>query len=241
MHACAHTDPCAKVFAPLLSERFGPLSDDASCNMLACYGVDGGNFPVHIDNHGGNDRRVLTLIYYLNPAYDAARQGGCFVPYSINADAPPKSSPPVMLSAEEHLTPLAPIEPQSDRLVAFWTCELPHAVEEFRAQYGKRDGRYAITVWLTAEQGSQVFEQGRRILSPTSAHDARAVEERERKNQQNDAATNQRGDDAAGQQASTTRLRPDSTAAPERPPPAPSPASLSLPPLRRRRRRRKRK
>ena len=222
MHACAHTDPCAKVFAPLLSERFGPLSDDASCNMLACYGVDGGNFPVHIDNHGGNDRRVLTLIYYLNPAYDAARQGGCFVPYSINADAPPKSSPPVMLSAEEHLTPLAPIEPQSDRLVAFWTCELPHAVEEFRAQYGKRDGRYAITVWLTAEQGSQVFEQGRRILSPTSAHDARAVEERERKNQQNDAATNQRGDDAGGQQAST---RPASTAAPERSPPAPSPAS----------------
>ena len=65
---------CAKTLAPLLSGRFGPLSDDASCNMLACYGVDGGNFPVHIDNHGNRDRRVLTLIYYMNPNYDAGRQ-----------------------------------------------------------------------------------------------------------------------------------------------------------------------
>jgi hypothetical protein len=36
----------------------------------------------------------------------------------------------------------------------------------------------AITVWLTAEEGSEVFAQGRHILSPTKAHDARAVQER---------------------------------------------------------------
>ena len=65
---------CAKTLAPLLSGKFGPLSTDAAANMLACYGVDGGNFPVHIDNHGGGDRRVLTLIYYMNPNYDANRQ-----------------------------------------------------------------------------------------------------------------------------------------------------------------------
>ena len=36
---------CAKTLGPLLSGRFGCLSSDASANMLACYGVDGGNFP----------------------------------------------------------------------------------------------------------------------------------------------------------------------------------------------------
>jgi hypothetical protein len=150
---------CAKTLAPLLSGRFGPLSDDASCNMLACYGVSGGNFPVHIDNHGNRDRRVLTLIYYMNPNYDAIRQGGCFVPWRITDRAPPKGEPPVMLSPG-HLEPLAPIEPIADRLVAFWTCELPHSVQPFRAERGKIDGRYAITVWLTAEEGSEVFAQG---------------------------------------------------------------------------------
>ena len=42
----------------------------------------------------------------------------------------------------EHLEPLAPIKPIADRLVAFWTCELPHSVEQFRAERGKIDGRY---------------------------------------------------------------------------------------------------
>jgi len=37
----------------------------------------------------------------------------------------------------------------------------------------------AITVWLTAEEGSDVFERGRHILSPTKAHDERAVQERD--------------------------------------------------------------
>jgi hypothetical protein len=170
---------CAKTFGPLLSGRFGCLSSDASANMLACYGVDGGNFPVHIDNHGGGDRRVLTLIYYMNPSYDAKRQGGCFVPYKITDKAPPKGEPPVMLSPD-HLMPLEPVEPIADRLIAFWTCELPHSVQPFKAQKGKVDGRYAITVWLTAEEGSNVFAQGRHILSPTKAHDARAVQERDR-------------------------------------------------------------
>lgn len=169
---------CARTLAPLLSGRFGALSGDASANMLACYGVDGGNFPVHIDNHGGGDRRVLTLIYYLNPGYDSERQGGCFVPWKITDRAPPKGQPPVFLSVDQ-LEPLSAIEPIADRLVAFWTCELPHSVEPFRAQRGTIDGRYAITVWLTAEDGSDVFEQGRHILSPTKAHDARAVQERD--------------------------------------------------------------
>merc|ERR1712216_284001 len=113
----------------------------------------------------------------MNPNYDAKRQGGCFLPWKITSAAPPKAEPPVELSAD-HLVPLSPIEPIADRLVAFWTCELPHSVEPFRAERGKMDGRYAITVWLTAEPGSLVFGQGRHILSPTRAHDARAVQER---------------------------------------------------------------
>ena len=153
------------------------ISLTTAANMLACYGVNGGNFPVHIDNHGGSDRRVLTLIYYMNFDYDHQRQGGCFVPWKITDSAPPKGEPPVMLSPEQ-LEALEPIEPVADRLVAFWTCELPHSVEPFRAQRGKIDGRYAITVWLTAETGSEVFAQGRHVLSPTRAHDARAVRER---------------------------------------------------------------
>ena len=38
--------------------------------------------------------------------------------------------------------------------------------------------RQAITVWLTADETSDVFAQGRHILSPTPAHDSRAVRER---------------------------------------------------------------
>ena len=95
----------------------------------------------------------------MNPNYDAIRQGGCFVPWRITDKAPPKGEPPVMLSPG-HLEPLEPIEPIADRLVAFWTCELPHSVQPFRAERGKIDGRYAITVWLTAEEGSEVFAQG---------------------------------------------------------------------------------
>jgi hypothetical protein len=84
-----------------------------------------------------------------------------------------------MLSPDQ-LIPLEPVEPIADRLIAFWTCELPHSVQPFKAQKGKVDGRYAITVWLTAEEGSNVFAQGRHVLSPTKAHDARAVQERDR-------------------------------------------------------------
>ena len=240
---------CAKTLAPLLSGKFGPLSTDAAANMLACYGVDGGNFPVHIDNHGGGDRRVLTLIYYMNPNYDANRQvpaccvnlisdvlaasnalSGHAIPGSalevcllsllepgarLYTHTHPHPHPPTHLhppththtythpptgwllramethgqgapkrraashavcrwdsvvrkhsdakheqealaracslphackltatSCADQLSPLEPIEPVADRLVAFWTCELPHSVEDFRAQHGKVDGRY---------------------------------------------------------------------------------------------------
>ncbi|KAJ8598105.1 hypothetical protein CTAYLR_005592 [Chrysophaeum taylorii] len=130
----------------LAAERGARLSSDASANMLSCY-LRGGAFPVHLDNHGGDDRRLIGLIYYMNPGY-VVESGGRFVPW--NGDEPSPG-----------------IEPRGDRLIAFYCDRQDHSVEEF-TPFGDYY-RYALTVWLM-DDATEALRPDRRTRSPTDAH-----------------------------------------------------------------------
>lgn len=132
---------------PLIAqERSAKLSTDPSANMLSCY-VKGGAFPPHLDNHGGDDRRLIGLIYYMNPDYEADT-GGRFVARSAD-------------SGDNF------IEPKGDRLIAFYCDKQEHWVEEFTPKDAYF--RYALTVWLI-DDGDQALDPNRMTKSPTEAH-----------------------------------------------------------------------
>jgi Rps23 Pro-64 3,4-dihydroxylase Tpa1-like proline 4-hydroxylase len=94
----------------------------------------GASYPKHVDNGGGGDPRLLTAIVYLA----APPAGGAFRAYAPTADARTE------------------IAPRPGTLVAFWADRLVHdvaAVEECR---GPDDARWALTVWLCADDAAVV-------------------------------------------------------------------------------------
>jgi Rps23 Pro-64 3,4-dihydroxylase Tpa1-like proline 4-hydroxylase len=83
---------------------------DRSDAMMAIYPGGGARFARHIDNTAGDGRR-LTVLCYLNPAWDAA-QGGALRLW------PPDGSAPV------------DIYPTCGRLAMFYSKTVPHGASD---------------------------------------------------------------------------------------------------------------
>ena len=171
---CPRVVACSLALATALSSALGdahglPLSSDCGSNMLSCY-ASGGAFPVHVDNHGGDDRRVYGAIYYMNPDYDEAA-GGHFVPWRRRRDVGAALAP-------ADLEPADAIAPRGDRLIVFEADTLAHSVRAYRDDAYRR---YALTVWILAAEGvdpRDVLRPERRTLSPTDTHACMADGER---------------------------------------------------------------
>lgn len=92
--------------------------------MVACYPAGGSRYVKHVDNPNRDGRRV-TAIYYLNPGWDARKDGGLLRIFPAGWN-----------------DLVADIEPVFDRLLFFWSDRRnPHEVQPaFKP-------RYAITLW----------------------------------------------------------------------------------------------
>lgn len=134
-HCTEYILAATSVLSRLVGRR-GALAVDTQTNKLAVT-MDGGAYPLHLDNIGGDDRRLLTVIYYLNPGWPSAQRGR-FLAYRRGPDGE------VATQA---------IEPQGDRLVAFHSDELYHSVE--RAEVADGENRYALTIWLLGAPGAR--------------------------------------------------------------------------------------
>mmetsp|Transcript_13321 Transcript_13321/g.31248 ORF Transcript_13321/g.31248 Transcript_13321/m.31248 type:complete len:204 (+) Transcript_13321:328-939(+) len=110
------------------------LSLAEQTNKLAVCLGDGAHYEKHIDNLGGDDRRKVTCLLYLNPTRTPtqphAALGGQFRAFDQPGDA-------------ELL-----VEPCGGRLVCFWSDALVHDVLPSAAPAGDADFRWALTVWL---------------------------------------------------------------------------------------------
>ncbi|CAE8594232.1 unnamed protein product [Polarella glacialis] len=130
------------VLGPLLSQhsRRGKLKEGTQTNKLAL-ATDAGAYPWHLDNLGGDDERLVTLIYYLNPGYHPGLAGR-FMRARL------QSSPSGDPSPQDTIF----IEPRGDRLLAFYSDELLHAVEPVHAPTADGGGedahRIALTIWF---------------------------------------------------------------------------------------------
>ena len=173
---CPRVVACSLAIATAVSEALGGarglrLSSDCGANMLSCY-ASGGAFPVHVDNHGGDDRRVFGAIYYMNPDYrDEA--GGHFVPWRRRTDG----ADAAVLDPRD-LEAADAIAPRGDRLIVFEADTLAHSVRAYRDDAYRR---YALTVWILAADGvepSAVLRPERKTLSPTATHAGMADTER---------------------------------------------------------------
>jgi hypothetical protein len=123
------------------------LSGGEQTNKLAVCLGDGSHYDKHIDNGGGEDRRKLTALLYLQPPdwqhtgdypheseTDDAR-GGYFRAYDV--------------PSQGQVTSMAP---RGDRLLLFWSDSLVHDVSPSYAPNGEADRRWALTVWLVVQK-----------------------------------------------------------------------------------------
>jgi Rps23 Pro-64 3,4-dihydroxylase Tpa1-like proline 4-hydroxylase len=127
---------------PMLLNMADPslkISSQAYGGKLAVAVGGGSKYPMHVDNGGGGfggDLRKVTLVYYLNPGWDSAKDGGAFRIYHGEG-------------LEEDLSP------EGDRLVIFWADGCSHEVlPNWGNDVAKH--RYAQTIWLTTEDPTQI-------------------------------------------------------------------------------------
>jgi len=111
------------------------LSPAKQTNKLAVCDAPGAAYPKHIDNGGADDPRLLTCIVYLA----GAPAGGNFRAYAPTEDAVVRD-----------------VAPAPGTFVAFWSDRLVHDVSEVTACAGPGDARWALTVWLCAEDEADV-------------------------------------------------------------------------------------
>jgi len=112
-----------------------------SCGMFSCYpGHRRGHFKKHVDNNvlKSDDGRRITLIYYLNGDWEES-QGGL-----IRLYLDPQAHDPLYDATENQVT--KDIEPMANRLIAFWSDNVPHEVLEAYAD------RYAVSLWLKKDE-----------------------------------------------------------------------------------------
>ena len=134
-------------------------------HKLAVSVDDGAKYPKHLDNvTGGADKRKLTAVYYPNPGWDLATQGGGIRLY--DALSPPG------------YTDVAPCgEGGTDRLLLFWSDMIVHEVlpmrkarEEQQLDEGVEDHRYTLTVWLTTENDLCLLDPRSPLFKLREAH-----------------------------------------------------------------------
>lgn len=134
-----------------LPEIYHLNSGEQTNKLAVCLG-DGSKYDKHIDNGGGEDRRKLTALLYLQPPdwHDSTpsypneseatdERGGYFRAY----DVPEKGK-------------VTSIAPRGDRLLLFWSDSLVHDVSPSFTPNGDKDRRWALTVWLTVKEGGVI-------------------------------------------------------------------------------------
>ena len=162
-----YTATLTQSLAPRVAAAFpdaAPLNESVQTNKLAVCLGDGSAYDKHIDNQGGDDRRKLTVLYYMNDyggsaaggvkgegggyreagrsvsereaAWAASGCGGAFRAFCDPSDP----------EAYEDVAPIA------DRLFGFWSDALVHAVMPSQVRRpGSADHRFALTVWLCVD------------------------------------------------------------------------------------------
>ena len=142
-----------------------------SDGMVAVYPGGNAAYGCHIDNVDGDGRddygRVLTAVFYLNPSWSVARDGGALRIYAPRADLSPAaaaaavnagggggggggSGPEAMLGAYE-------VAPTAGKLVLFRADQIVHEVCPSAAE------RAALTLWFhagTERQSRQAVASG---------------------------------------------------------------------------------
>mmetsp|Transcript_70802 Transcript_70802/g.207462 ORF Transcript_70802/g.207462 Transcript_70802/m.207462 type:complete len:343 (-) Transcript_70802:229-1257(-) len=116
----------------LLEEQLGITLKQRTTGMLACYAGDvvpGARYDFHVDNpyqtsmEVVDDKRRLTLIYYINDAnWDVRKDGGALQVCLAN----PRRALRTTAEANQH--PKLTISPECDTLVAFFAHTMYHAV-----------------------------------------------------------------------------------------------------------------
>lgn len=93
--------------------------------------------PKHCDNSGLPDQRKITMVYYLNPSWDAS-QGGELRIYSKNNG-------------------VVVVPPVADTLAMFWSDQIVHDVlPTMNDITAKDERRYALTLWLVSDNASEI-------------------------------------------------------------------------------------
>jgi len=135
----------------LLEEQLGVGLKARTPGMLACYAGDvvpGARYDFHVDNpyqtsmRSNDDKRRLTLIYYINDGeWDVKKDGGALQVCLSNPRRAPQSTAEAL--QYDKLT----ISPESDTLVAFWSHTMFHAV--LPVVGNKR--RFALSTWFQCQ------------------------------------------------------------------------------------------
>ncbi|KAJ1456510.1 hypothetical protein M885DRAFT_517272 [Pelagophyceae sp. CCMP2097] len=111
-------------------------------NKLAVCDEVGASYAKHVDNGGGGDPRIITVILYLSGA-----DGG-----ELRAFDQEPSGETLVLS------------PRAGTLVAFWSDGLVHDVAPLRGCDGPEGFRWALTVWLCAADLADVRPTPQQVL-----------------------------------------------------------------------------
>lgn len=135
------------------------LSGKAQTNKLAVCLGEGSYYDKHIDNLGGGDhnanggdRRKLTALLYLQPP--GSHDGQAEYPHErVEDDARGGYFRAFDVPEKDQITCVAP---RGDRLIMFWSDSLVHDVSPSFAPNGAADRRWALTIWLMADENATI-------------------------------------------------------------------------------------
>ena len=132
------------------------LSGAAQTNKLAVCLGEGSYYDKHIDNLGGGsaggDRRKLTALLYLQPP--GSHDGQAEYPNErVEDDARGGYFRAFDVPEKDQITCVAP---RGDRLIMFWSDSLVHDVSPSFAPNGAADRRWALTIWLMADESATI-------------------------------------------------------------------------------------
>ncbi|TYZ58936.1 hypothetical protein PybrP1_010791 [[Pythium] brassicae (nom. inval.)] len=126
--------------APLVLNHFFPhlrMSERTYGTKLAVSLGAGSKYPKHCDNSGLPDQRKVTMVYYLNPEWEAS-QGGELRIYSKHNG-------------------VVVVPPVADTLAMFWSDQIVHDVLPTMNDIAvTAHRRYALTLWLVSENESEI-------------------------------------------------------------------------------------
>ena len=126
---------------------------------------------------GGEDKRKLTAVYYMNAgAWDAAAHGGAIRLY----DALPPGAPGGGASRAEAFTDVAPVGDggAADRLLLFWSDLIVHEVLPMHVPAGSaaaddgdaRHHRHTFTLWIASENDGSLLDEHSPLYPLRVAH-----------------------------------------------------------------------